>query len=351
MFARLRRGRLRACLSPLINGELSPDETARALEQITADAVLATELAHLQGVVQSLRGLPDAGLPQHFRSDLAVALDCAAKPLRDQYLALLEGELAAAEDGALRAAIAADAELRGELAWVETVVGAVRALPEAPLPAGFREALDRRLDALQPQRRTYFPRLLLPAAAVAAVLIAAFLGFGHGRDGLPSAPAPAVATAPLPAPVERAAAVPVAPAPAPAAPSGVKPAPKPAPVKVAVSPRAERRVLPSRHRIRHRSRPAEPRPEPKAGDLGALVRAEATKPAGRARTASAAVAGDTGAAGHRAAMVVHLLSRNTPTEAERQSLIPDPGDLNAFAPGPATLDLHAPPPPDDEPLL
>lgn len=344
MFARLRRGRLRACLSPLINGELSPEETARALDAIAADAVLSGELAHLQGVLRSLRGLPDETLPQRFRSDLAVAVDCSAKPLRDRYLALLEGELPPDEERSVRAAITADAELRDELAWVASVVDAVHALPEAPLPGGFREALDRRIELAQPQRRTAVPRILVPAAALAAVLLCAFFGFRHGRDSLPSAPAPAVAEAPLPAPAERFAGAPTATAEAPAAPSRVTPSPKPAPAKVAVAERPTRRLSPSRHRARahYRSRPAAARPAPKAGDLGARLRAEAAKPAAHPRTAFVP---DESVARHRATMVVHLLSRKTPTEAERQSLIPEPGDLNAFAPGPATLDLQAPVPP------
>lgn len=168
----LARRRLRARLTPLINGDLPPAEADRVLAAVADDPKLSAELERLRRLVGCLQAVPAVDPPAGWRAALDLEADLLDEPLRARFADLLD------EPGEhpLRAEIESHPVLGEEFRRYQAVVEAVRALPPVAPPPGFRRELHRRAarDA-HPVHLSPWPRLAWAGASLAVILFGVFL--------------------------------------------------------------------------------------------------------------------------------------------------------------------------------
>lgn len=233
MLAWLTRNRYRAQLSELLDGSLEPVGAARLHARLDRDPVLRAEYEALRQARAALAAWTPAPVPASFREDLDLSLALEAKPLRARYGELLDGSA----DSRLRAAVAADDELRDEFALLAGALDTWRAEPARPVPADFRLRLARRLDeledrpvAVRPTRWVRVPRFALVGASTLLLFGLTVTRVGYTPDSHARGAAVRTPLVKSAGPVPSAVSAPVA-----AAPAHSTPAPAPVLVARAVS--------------------------------------------------------------------------------------------------------------------
>ncbi len=259
-------------MTPLLEGELDSTTQQQVRARIAADSALAAELRRLELAVGSLHRMAPRPVPAEVREDVSLGLLIEAKPLRARYGELLDGSLRPREAAALRAEIAADAELDAEFALLDAGLQTWRAEAPLPVPAHVRARIDRAIDFEQSRHIVPIParhplRQRFAMAGAAAVLLFGFMvarvGERPGTSVTPSVATSQASTVAPEAPDTPLAAVvttdqtPPVPTPAVAAPVVKTAAPVRAvakPVRVAAAAPAPSRTEPERPRANlHRS--------------------------------------------------------------------------------------------------
>ncbi|MCC7495126.1 MAG: hypothetical protein IT204_22450 [Fimbriimonadaceae bacterium] len=195
MLAMLRRSRLRAQLTALVNDELAPAVAQRLRQAVAADALLQRELQALERSVALLERLPAVPAPDSLRAAVNAALD-AADPLLARTSELLENSLPAADRAVLQAAFVADPAAAERLAAVRRTVDLLHQLPPVTPRPGLRAAVLARLEPAPPRRWAAAPRLAW-AGATAVVLLLGYTTTLQLPQTLPAASSSLVASAPL----------------------------------------------------------------------------------------------------------------------------------------------------------
>lgn len=261
----LERRQLRAMMTPLLEGELDSSTMESVRARIEADPVLAGELRRLELAVGSLHRFAPRAVPAEVREDLDLSLMIEAKPLRARYGELLDGTAKPREAAALRAQIAADAELDSEFSLLSAGLEIWRAEAPAPVPTQVRARIDRAIDFEQtrhivpvPSRHPILRQRFAMAGAAAVMLFGLIVARVGDRPGTPmTPPVPSVAMSQAASePPEAPAAV--APASTPAAATAVKVA-QAAPVAAKPTPAVRRSSSPAVTRVASRSRVSEAR--------------------------------------------------------------------------------------------